>query len=134
MNHVCLSSGRILLGLYFLIPGLAKFAAWDMHIDLMESHNIPFATVLLPVAAIIQLMASSAIILNRSVGIAAFVLAIMVIFINVGMHDFWNYEGLVGQHETQNFVKNLAIMGGLLVLCAQNNGLKPLMNLFNRND
>jgi putative oxidoreductase len=33
------------------------------------------------------------------------------------MHDFWNvYEGVSQAHETQNFVKNLAIFAGLLVL------------------
>jgi putative oxidoreductase len=37
------------------------------------------------------------------------------------MHDFWNvYEGLTQQHETQNFIKNLAIMAGLLTLAAGN--------------
>ena len=33
------------------------------------------------------------------------------------MHDFWNvYEGVSRAHETQNFVKNLAVFAGLLVL------------------
>jgi putative oxidoreductase len=46
-------------------------------------------------------------------------LAGMTLVINVFMHDFWNvYEGLSQQHETQNFVKNLAIMAGLLALAA----------------
>jgi len=39
------------------------------------------------------------------------------LIINLGMHDFWNvYEGVSQAHETQNFVKNLAILAGLLVL------------------
>ena len=46
-------------------------------------------------------------------------LAGMTLVINVFMHDFWNvYEGLTQQHETQNFIKNLAIMAGLLTLTA----------------
>ena len=33
------------------------------------------------------------------------------------MHDFWSsYEGTDAGHELQNFIKNLAIMAGLLVL------------------
>jgi putative oxidoreductase len=40
------------------------------------------------------------------------------------MHDFWNvYEGLSQAHETQNFVKNLAIMAGLLVLSSNDGAL-----------
>ena len=49
----------------------------------------------------------------------ALMLAGMTIVINLFMHDFWNvYEGLSQAHETQNFVKNLAIMAGLLALAA----------------
>jgi len=36
------------------------------------------------------------------------------------MHDFWNvYEGGSQQHETQNFIKNMAIFAGLLILAAR---------------
>jgi putative oxidoreductase len=50
--------------------------------------------------------------------------AAMVVVINIVMHDFWNvYEGLSQAHETQNFVKNLAIMAGLLVLSSNDGAL-----------
>jgi putative oxidoreductase len=43
----------------------------------------------------------------------------MTLVINVNLHDFWNiYEGVDVKHETQNFVKNLAIFAGLLLLAA----------------
>ena len=49
----------------------------------------------------------------------ALMFAGMTLAINIVMHDFWNvYEGLSQAHETQNFVKNLAIMAGLLALAA----------------
>ena len=32
MNTVLLTSGRVLLALYFLLPGIMKFVSWDMHI------------------------------------------------------------------------------------------------------
>ena len=45
------------------------------------------------------------------------ILAGLTVLINFGMHDFWNvYEGVSQAHETQNFVKNLAIFAGLLVM------------------
>lgn len=46
-------------------------------------------------------------------------LAGMTLIINLFMHDFWNvYEDLSQQHKTQNLVKNLAIVAGLLILAA----------------
>ena len=49
----------------------------------------------------------------------ALMLANMTVAINAFMHDFWNvYEGLSQAHETQNFVKHLAITVGPLTLAA----------------
>jgi putative oxidoreductase len=43
------------------------------------------------------------------------VLAGLTLVISVFMHDFWGMEeGLERAHEMQNFVKNMAIMAGLL--------------------
>ena len=45
--------------------------------------------------------------------------AVMVLLINLNLHDFWNvYDGVNAERETQNFVKNLAVFAGLLVLAA----------------
>jgi putative oxidoreductase len=38
------------------------------------------------------------------------------VIINFNLHDFWNFSGMEGQHETQNFVKNLGILAGCLML------------------
>ena len=57
-------------------------------------------------------------------GIAAgfIFLAALTIFINFGMHDFWNeYPNTDAGREMQNFVKNLGIFAGLLVLSASHN-------------
>ena len=44
----------------------------------------------------------------------------LTILINVFIHNFWALTGDPSQaHETQNFVKNLAIAAGLLVLATK---------------
>ena len=56
-------------------------------------------------------------ILGLRVGQVALKLAALTLMINLGMHVFWNvYEGVSQANETQNFVKNLVILAGLLVL------------------
>ena len=53
--------------------------------------------------------------------ICALGLAVMVLLINLNLHDFWNiYEGVDTKHETQNFLKNMGIFAGLLLLAAIN--------------
>ncbi|AAZ28656.1 DoxX family protein [Colwellia psychrerythraea] len=116
MNTMLLTLGRVLLALYFLVPGIMKFVSWDMHIQLMEKHNMPFVPVLLVLAGIFQIVAALMLIANRFTGIVALLLAGLVLVINISLHDFWNFSGLDGAHEMQNFIKNLGIFAGLLVL------------------
>ena len=116
MNTLLLTIGRVLLALYFLIPGIMKFVSWDMHIQLMEKHDMPFVPVLLGLAGVFQIGAALLLMANRFTWIVALLLAGLVLVINVSLHDFWNYSGLEGAHEMQNFIKNLGIFAGLLVL------------------
>jgi len=116
-------AGRILLAFYFLLPGIMKFAAWDMHIVLMETHGMIMLPLLLALAGIIQIGASICLLINKQLVICALGLAGMVLLINLNLHDFWNvYEGVDAKHETQNFVKNMGIFAGLLLLAAMNMG------------
>jgi putative oxidoreductase len=74
---------------------------------------------LLPITIVLQIGSGVALVAGWQTRAIALMLAGMILVINVFMHDFWNvYEGLTQQHETQNFIKNLAIMAGLLTLAA----------------
>jgi|TARA_B110000971_G_scaffold201071_1_gene219639 putative oxidoreductase len=100
-----------------------KFMDWDRHVALMESHGMTMVPILLALAGVLQIAASLCIFANRQVLVSALGLAAMVVLINVNLHDFWNvYEGIDAKHEMQNFVKNLAIFAGLLLLAAINMG------------
>ncbi|MCZ4338557.1 DoxX family protein [Shewanella colwelliana] len=108
--------GRVLLALYFLLPGVMKFISWDMHVALMQKHSMVMIPMLLTAAGVFQIAAAFALILNRYTGLVSLLLAGLVLVINFSLHDFWNFSGVEGAHEMQNFVKNLGILAGLLVL------------------
>lgn len=121
MKSALTHTGRSLLALYFLLPGIAKFLQWDMHVTLMETHGMVMVPALLAIAGIIQIGASLLLLFNKQVVLCALGLAAMVIVINFNLHDFWNvYEGVDAKHETQNFVKNMGIFAGLLLLATAN--------------
>ncbi|NNC37885.1 MAG: DoxX family protein [Acidimicrobiales bacterium] len=117
-DTVLMTIGRYLLGLYFLIPGVMKIVAWNMHIDMMTELDIPAAPALLMIATIAEIIAGLMLITGRFVRFGALGLALLIIVINVMMHGFWNMEADIKPHEMQNFIKNLGIMAGLLVLAA----------------
>ena len=111
--------GRTLLALYLLLPGLGKFIAWNDQINLMETHNIFMAPILLAIAGGLQVVGGISLLINKQVVICALGFAAMTILINLNLHDFWNtYEGVNSTHEMQNFFKNLGIFAGLLLLAA----------------
>ena len=111
-----ITTGRSLLGLYFLAPGIMKFLAPDMHIALMEHHGVAFASPLMWFAALVNIAGGLALITGRHVRRVAFGFVIYILLVNGLLHDFWNFGGTEGAHELQNFIKNLGILAGLLVL------------------
>ncbi len=109
--------GRFLLGLYFFLPGISKVTGYTETLSYMALHNIPLPEVLLPITIALQVGGGVMLLLGLRVGQVALTLAALTLVINLGMHDFWSvYEGVSQAHEMQNFVKNLAIFAGLLVL------------------
>ncbi len=114
-------TGRVMLALYFLAPGIGKFTAWEANVALMEAHNMVMIPFLLAIAAVAQVAGSISMLLNKYVVACALGFAAMTILININLHDFWNvYEGVDVKHEYQNFFKNLGIFAGLLLLAAVN--------------
>ena len=119
MKSILMHTGRIMLALYFLAPGIGKFTAWDANVALMEAHNMVMIPFLLAIAAVAQVAGSISMLLNKYVVACALGFAAMTILININLHDFWNvYEGVDVKHEYQNFFKNLGIFAGLLLLAA----------------
>lgn len=114
--------GRWLLGLYFLLPGAMKVADWGGTSAYMAAHNVPFIPALLALTIVLQIGGALCLFANYRVPLVALILALLTLAISIFMHDFWSMEsGLAQQHETQNFIKNLAITAGLLVLAARLN-------------
>ena len=119
-DTVYLRIGQILLGLYFILPGLAKIFDFMGTLTLMRSKGVPFSSVLLPFTIAIQLIGGIFLVWGKNLRPAALTLFGLTILINVYIHDFWTLTGDPSQaHETQNFIKNLAIAAGLLVLATK---------------
>ncbi len=114
-QRLLLLAGRGLLGLYFIVPGISKITGFATMTDYMAAHNVPLIPVLLVVTIIIQIAGGACLAIGYRTQLMAFVLAGLTLVISVVMHNFWVMEsGMEQAHETQNFVKNMAIMAGLL--------------------
>ena len=114
--------GRVLLGIYFLIPGISKFLLFESNFDLVVERQVPFPTFSLFLIGVLQIIFGLLLFLGRKVSLSSLVLVIVTLLINFYIHDFWNMSGEESQqHETQNFIKNLGIIAGLLLLTKDEN-------------
>jgi putative oxidoreductase len=109
--------GRGLLGLYFIVPGITKITGFGEMSEYMLAHNVPFVSALLVLTIVIQIGGGLSLLAGYRVQWVAFILAGLTLVISLFMHNFWVMEeGLQRGHELQNFIKNMAIMAGLLYM------------------
>ena len=114
--------GRFLLGLYFLLPGLAKVFLFQENLAVVLEREVPLPFLSLSLVAVAQIFFGTTLMFGKFVQLGSLVLAVTTILINLYIHDFWNMADNPDQaHETQNFVKNLGIIAGLLILSKKSN-------------
>jgi len=116
MSSISILVGRFLLGLYFLVPGVFKLTKPAEQLQLMEAQNIPLAFPLLIFAGVSSIVGGLALMTGRYVKLAAYGFVVYTLLVNVMIHPFWEVRS-----EMQNFIKNLGIVAGLLVLAGYAN-------------
>ncbi|MEL6856908.1 MAG: DoxX family protein [Pseudomonadota bacterium] len=126
--------GRFLLGLYFFVPGITKFTQQNEMLDYMQANGVPLAQPLLWFAGIASLIGGLMLMSGRYVKFAAFGFVIYVLLVNFMMHDFWAMSEDRVSREMQNFIKNLGIMAGLLVLAGYATWRAPSLDGWWRSD
>lgn len=122
IDEASLLIGRTILGLYFFIFGFAKLFTYHDISALMLLKGVPLVTITLPMTIIIQTVFGLFLVFGKNLRISGLVLFVLTFLINYYIHNFWDLSGDPSQaHEMQNFVKNTAIAGGLLILATKEN-------------
>ena len=123
INNLTLLSGRFLMWVYFILPGISKIVDFEGTSGYMANHGVPLVSLLLVITIILQLALGLFMIVGFQTKLTAFLLAGMVLVISIFMHNFWSMEdGINKTHETQNFFKNMGIMAGLLMISSLGGG------------
>jgi putative oxidoreductase len=115
-------AGRFLLSAIFILSGIMKFANYDQTLGYMRAEGIPWTPALLVIAALVEIIGGLSILSGLLTRIGALALIVFLIPTTLVFHDFWAYSGAERSMQTANFMKNLAIMGGLLLLTAFGGG------------
>ena len=114
--------GRCLMAVIFLISGYGKLMHFGATAAMMASMGVPYATVLLVPTIAIELLGGIMLVIGWQTRLAAFVIFLFLIPVTLVFHNFWAAPAAMVQDQFIHFMKNLAIMGGMLVLAGSGPG------------
>lgn len=109
-------AGRILMAILFLASGLSKVSKFQATVLYVASKGVLFPEVALAAAAAVELLGALLLIVGWRAAWVAILLAGYCVVTAVLFHNFWAVppDQLVAQQV--NFLKNLSIAGGLLMV------------------
>ncbi len=114
--------GRSLIALIFLLAGLSKLADFQGTQEYMAAHGMSYTAVFLVAAIAIEVLGALALLLGLRTRFVAGVLVAYLVPVTMIFHGYWTLTGPEMQVQVQAFLKNIAIMGGLLVVAAYGPG------------
>lgn len=107
--------GRICLSAIFILAGVGKFMDFHGTAEYMASKGLTMIPVFLYAAAILEIVGGLSLLLGLKVRWGATILMLFVVSATVIFHDFWNVtDPILQKLQMIMFMKNLAILGGLL--------------------
>jgi len=110
--------GRVLLASLFVISGLLKITAFSGVVGYMSSLGIPFATFAVLVTILVEVGGGLAIMTGWNARPAALVVALFTVGATLAAHRFWQADPASVQNQLNHFLKNISIIGALLMLAA----------------
>jgi putative oxidoreductase len=115
---------RLLISAIFVQGALGKIMGWSGQASYMQSHQLPGQLIpaLLGIALLVEVVGVLCLVVGWRARAAAFVMFLYLGMVSVLLHNFWAlHGGSAGGMQTQ-FLKNVAIMGGLLMISASGPG------------
>jgi putative oxidoreductase len=111
---------RVFISGIFVQGALGKITGWSGQASYMQSHQVPAQLIptMLGIALLIEAAGVLCLILGWQTRVAAFVMFLYLGVVSVLLHNFWAVHGSsAGGMQTQ-FLKNLGLMGGLLMIAS----------------
>ena len=114
--------GRLLFVALFLPAGIGKLTGFAGTVGYISSVGLPLPALGAALALVVEIGGSVALLLGYQTRIAALVLAVFTLVASVFFHAYWSAPEAQAFVTQLLFFKNIAVVGGLLVLAAQGAG------------
>ena len=123
MNHTAVAPGsrplvllvgRILIGAIFLNAGVRKLMGFAGTVGYFTKLGFPSPELFAVLAIVIEVGGSILLIIGWKTRWVAWLLALFVLIAALAAHRFWQVDAAQYANQMNHFMKNLAIIGGLL--------------------
>ena len=117
-------SARIFISAIFVQGALGKILGWSGQASYMQSHRLPVQLIpaMLGIALVIEAAGVLCLIVGWEARAAAFVMFLYLGVVSVLLHNFWAAQGMAAAGMQTQFLKNVGIMGGLLIIATHGPG------------
>ena len=114
--------GRLLLAALFLPAGISKIGGFAGTAGYIASKGLPLPEVGAAIAIVVEILGGLALIVGFGTRLAALVLALFTLVASFFFHNYWGVPADQAFVQQLLFYKNIAVVGGLLVLAAHGAG------------
>ncbi len=121
-NGIVSLFGRVLLSVIFILSGFSKLFIFHSIAGMLGGKGFPLASVAAGIAIAIEIIGGLAILTGFKAKVAAWIVFLYLIPTTLLFHNFWTMQGPMRADNQIHFLKNLAIMGGLLLLASNGAG------------
>ena len=119
INNIAFLIGRVIVGGFFLMNGFNHFAQLNMLTGYAKSKGIPAPAIAVGGSGVLLFLGGLSLLLGYHPTIGAALLVIFLLSVSFGIHNFWTVQDQQAQMgEMTNFLKNMAILGLLLMTLA----------------
>jgi putative oxidoreductase len=122
MNATLELIGRLLIAALYLPAGLSKISGFDGTVGYIGSVGLPWPTGAAVLAIALEIVGSVALIVGFQTRVAAAALAVFTAVATVFFHAFWSVAPDQAFVQQLMFFKNVAVIGGLLLVVAHGAG------------
>jgi len=125
MTEMLTFIGRCLLATIFLVSGVRKILAFGAVSGMMAGKGFPMSDLFLVATIALEILGGLMLVANWQARAAALALAAFTLAAGSIFHGFWwHFDAPPPQfsNELNHFLKNIAIVGGLLMVAAGSTG------------
>jgi putative oxidoreductase len=109
---------RIVISIMFITSGVGKIVGFGPTVEHIAAKGVPLPEIAAVIAILVELGGGLAVLFGWKTRWAALAYVAFLIVITPIFHNFWEMQGAERMANNINFMKNLTILGGFLLLYA----------------